>query len=87
MPLVQCPTCQAVHKAKRDRSRWHCVECGTLWDASGRIVTGRPFKRDPASDANLKKGKTHPKKQRQEEREPKTENPKKKSSFWDADVL
>ncbi|AEJ41361.1 hypothetical protein TPY_3209 [Sulfobacillus acidophilus TPY] len=87
MPLVQCPQCGRAHKSQA-KKRWHCTACGTLWDASGRVVTGRPLKPGDTSKALAARG-LKPKAEREsvpQPEPPKQEQPKKKR-FWDVEVL
>lgn len=92
--LVQCPTCQHTHKSNSKRKRWHCTECGTLWDGTGRVVTGRKFPK-PQPTAAVREKARAAKQQKQETsggsaRERHTSEQKstaKKKRFWEAEIL
>jgi hypothetical protein len=78
--LVQCPTCKRTHRSTRTRVRWYCVECGTMWDGSGRVVTGRHFPRNTVQ--------RHPKTDPSSTAErPESKPGEKRIKLWDVEVL
>ncbi|NMP24036.1 hypothetical protein [Sulfobacillus harzensis] len=83
--LIQCPTCQHTHKTTGARKRWHCTECGTLWDATGRVVTGRKFPKPRPSPETQAKARAA-RKQKAHTR-PTEDPPGRKKTFWDAEIL
>lgn len=77
--LVQCPTCQHTHKSVGKGKRYHCTECGTLWDNSGRVVTGRNFPKNKPTQASRAKAQSARKGAEKDE--------KPRRRFWDVEVL
>lgn len=52
---IECPNCHKEHKTVA-KVRWHCFDCGTIWDASGRMTTGHVRKKPPGNPQNLLPG-------------------------------